>query len=217
MAAEFRSAPRDMAEVSELIGASLDARLDSGRAYRLTLRGDLRGTRTQLRDYAATVAREILKCLSSVHEGTTLVANWPDREWRFREESAHDRNFTEPSKGVIYETNVPRSELDEGQVSSDFAGELQRLIDAAACKFSAYPQARRILVIEPYADARWSTDVTWRSLFSVATVPAEVEQVWLSMHAMITEVYCGWIHKPLWPKLGESYSELCRDPEQDFQ
>jgi hypothetical protein len=92
--------PRDFAqlhttwhEVSEIVDDLLDGVLDPRRAYRLTLRGNLRGTRPQLRAYAAAVARAITKGMSSVHDGIAVVGKWPDREWRFREESRHERDL----------------------------------------------------------------------------------------------------------------------------
>jgi hypothetical protein len=110
------------------------------------------------------------------------------------------------------ELKIRTSELDVGEVGAGFVGEVERLLAAAARKFEEHGVATRILVLDPYADVRWSTDDTWRKLLTSVTVPASIQEIWLSMHAMLTELHCGWIQRQLWPVLGEDYSELCHDP-----
>ena len=149
-----------------------------------------------------------------VHGGTTLRAHWPNREWSFREERASDRDFTQQSTGLIVEFNVRTTELDYGDISSEFIAEFERLLTAAARKFEGHRSAKRILVIEPYADVRWSTDETWLKLVSAVAVPTLIQEIWMSMHDMITELHCGWIHQELWPSVGEDHAELCHDPER---
>ena len=111
---------------------------------------------------------------------------------------------------MICDASVVPSELDDGIISAGFAAEFQRLLTAAARKFADYRHATRVVVVEPFADARWSTDETWRSLFKHVSLPQDVEQVWMSMHGLITELRCGWIHKALWPVLGAQQYELCQ-------
>lgn len=199
-------------DVWELVDAGLHGVLDSERAYRLSIRDDLRGSRAELQAYGLSIVREVTENLAAIHEGRELTRGAPGREWQFEEESPADRDFTEPNTGLICDASVVPSDLDEGIVCDGFVAEFQRLLNAAARKFDAYAAATRVLVVEPYADVRWSTDETWRSLFEQAEIPQAVEEVWMSMHGILTELLCGWIHKPLWPVLGTQHYELCRAP-----
>lgn len=208
--AQLHATSHELATIAENRLADV---LDPKRAYRLTLRDDLRGTRTKLQAYATSVARAIAGRLDVVHGGTPLRARWPNREWSFREDTSLDRDFTEPPTGLIVEFNVRTTELNHGEVSPAFAAEFQRLLIAAAKKFEGYEHARRILVIDPYADVRWSTDETWRSLLAAVTIPGSIQEIWLSMHAKVTEVHCGWIQQELWPSFGPDHSELCPEHE----
>lgn len=202
-------------EVCGIVDAALGPVLEPNRAYRLTLRDDLRGPRKELQAYARRIGRAIADRLDAVHNGTALRARWPNREWSFLEEPVSERDFTEPSTGLIVEFKVRTSELDVGEVSAGLVSEFERLLVAAARKFEEHAAARRILVLDPYADVRWSTDDTWRKLLASVVVPAPIQEIWISMHAMLTELHCGWIQQQLWPVLGEDYSELCHDPEPE--
>ena len=198
--------------IAAMIDSQLNSVLDPQRAYRLTLQDDVHGSPDEILDYAASVTRAIAKRIDSVHRGKRLRASWPNREWQFCEEALYERDFTEPSTGLIVVFETHQSELDYGEVSDRFIAEWQRLLAAAERKFNSHESATRVLVIDPYADVMWSTDATWQTLITSAPIPSNIDEIWMSMHATITEVNCGWAHKQLWPSLFQVHYELCHDP-----
>jgi len=199
-------------EVADIIDKELAPALDAGRAYRLTLRDDLTGRRPELRRYAASVAQAIKQRLEAVHHGETVRARWPNREWLFCEEPASERDFAEPTTGLVFQFDVPHSDLDYGVVSDGLKAEWKRLITAARRKFEQHQSAKCVLVIDPYADVRWSTDQTWRLILNSHDIPTNIHEIWVSMHTMLTELHCGWMQKELWPHLSNHQLQACHDP-----
>jgi hypothetical protein len=124
-------------------------------------------------------------------------------------ESADERDWDEPRNGVRYVFNSSGNPLDWNEVPDGLDRELQRLLDSAARKFATHADAKRVLVLDPIGDLSISATDVWRNAFDMLAKPREIDEVWTSTHGLITELYFGWIHRAIWPAMGELQYELC--------
>lgn len=196
-------------EVAERIEGIITPVLDPGRAYRLELPDDLRGSRPDLRAFADVVGAAVRDRLSTIHDGTVLRSRRPGREWRFCEESEFEREYFQPSKGLIIEFSGSWRALPPPDHASDQAAILADLLNRASDKFRTHADARRLLVLDPHGDLRFTPDDEWARLLSFVAVPANVDEVWISYHDLITDIVCGWMHQPVWPTVGEERTVGC--------
>src|SRR5258706_4888652 len=121
--------------------------------YRLVIEQGLRGSPNDLERLAAALIESIRSKSSALHAGRGVSSQPSGLRWTMYRENAAQRDFNdEPPTGFLVEiifadVNVP----------SDDAGlltEIGRHLDSSAVKFSGYPDARRVLVLDPHADIR---------------------------------------------------------------
>ena len=124
-------------------------------------------------------------------------------------ESADERDWDEPRNGVRYVFDGRENPLDWNEVPDGLNRELERLIDSAARKFATHGDAKRVLVLDPVGDLSISGGHVWRKVLAMLNMPSEIDEVWTSTHGLITELYFGWIHRAIWPTMGELQYELC--------
>jgi hypothetical protein len=210
--------PRDYAQlhdslhvVSEIIADRVTPALDPARAYRITMRDDLRGPLPELRSWADDVATVIVSRMNAVNDGRTVRSLKPGREWSFREELTYEREYYQPQTGLGFEFVGQPTDLGLGDDPAAQAGVLQDILASAARKFEGYEHATRILVLDPHGDLRWSGSATWKKVLAAVKVPCDVDEMWVSMHDTITDLDCGWIHQPLWPDIAEQKYVFCEN------
>jgi len=199
-------------EVAERIEGIIGPLLDPGRAYRLELPGDLRGSRPDLRAFADGVGATVRDRLSAVHHGAVLRWQRQGREWSFCEESDFEREYFQPSKGLIIEFAGSWSALPPPDLADEYAAVLTDLLTRASDKFRTHADARRLLVLDPHGDLRFTPDDEWARLLSSVAVPANIDEVWVSYQDLITDMVCGWMLQPLWPIIGEECIVSCNPP-----
>ena len=193
--------------VTGIIDAAITPHLIAEKPYVFTMADRIRGSVPALRQHAERVGDAIVRGLDAVHAGKIIRSRVKGREWSFRAEGIHERDWDEPSDGIRYVFNGAVTELDWGEVPDGLLVELRRLLDSASLKFATHERAERILVIDFHGDLRHPRLFIEQLLASVA-IPSNVDEIWMSTHALVTELHYGWIHQQLWPMLGEPVSEL---------
>lgn len=193
--------------VTSIIGTTIAPHLAAKKPYKFSMPDRIRGSVPDLRRHAAQVAETIIRNLDAVHAGETVRSRAADREWSFRMEGIHERDWDEPSDGVRYVFNGSVSRIDGGEIPDGLAYEFTRLLRSASRKFSSHANARRVLVIDFHGDLR-HPGMFIEKLFAAAPVPTNVDEIWMSTYALVTELHYGWIHQQLWPTLGPPASEL---------
>lgn len=207
--ADFAKLHDSLHVVSEIIGNRVRPALDPARAYRMTMRDDLRGSLPKLRSWADGVATAILSRMDAVNDGRTVRSRKAGREWSFREEQQCEREYYQPQTGLGFEFVGQPADLGLEDDSWATAGALQEILASTARKFDGYEHASRILVLDPHGDLRWSGSTTWKEVLAAVRVPTDVDEIWISMHDTITDLDCGWIHQPLWPEIAEQKYVFC--------
>jgi hypothetical protein len=202
-------------EVGERIEELIEPVLRSDLPYLLKLPDDLRGPRENLRGFADDVGAFIHARIDVIHEGTVLRSRQPGREWLFRVQSGYDREYFQPSTGLIVEFGGACSALPPPDLMAEYVSVLSQLLVRVSMKFRDHASARRVLVLDPHGDLRFTPDEDWARLLAAVAVPDNVDEIWLSYHDMITDIVCGWIHQPLWPVLGQDQITGCARPENE--
>jgi hypothetical protein len=198
--------------VADLAGSKAKPHLRADIPYELTLPDNIRGKIQELRTHGERIGDAIIRDLEAVHAGKTIRSRVPGREWSFRMEGVHERDWDEPPTGIRYtftgEMTADLTGVEWGDIPNGLPQEFERLLTSASVKFASHNNATRILVLDFIGDLRYSS-LFVEKLFESVAVPANVDEIWLSTHALVTELHYGWIHQCLWPKLGEAESELC--------
>jgi hypothetical protein len=200
---------RSCHEVDTRIRKIVEPVLLSDRPYLLRLSDDLRGSRENLRAFADDVGAFILARIDVVHEGKVLRSRQLGREWLFRVQPEIDREYFQPSTGLIVEFEGKWSALPPPDLMAAHADVLSELLAHASMKFRDHAASRRVLVLDPHGDLRFTPKEEWSRLLAAVTIPDSVDEIWLSFHDLITDIVCGWIHQPLWPGLGPEQITGC--------
>lgn len=198
-----------MHEISTVISDRVTAALDPQRPYKLTLEDGMRIGREERRKFVEAIASTILDKLSDVYHGRIIGSDRKGRAWQFCEESPSEREYYEQSSGLKFEFTEAIDPLDWGDVPEGLVNELSRLLAEADKKFASHHDAVRCVVLDPYGSMRWSTDDTWAELLRQSAIPASVNEIWISMHAELTDLACGWVHQCLWPTLSPAIHSYC--------
>lgn len=193
--------------VERIVGAKITPHLILGQAYEFAMPDRISGAIPKIRLHAERVGEMIVSNLAAVHEGKTVRSRTVGREWSFRMEDCHEREWDEPPDGIRWIFNGRMSPLDWGEIPRGLADELIRMLDSASRKFASHSSAKRLLVIDFHGDLRHPS-MFIEQLLAAVTIPSNVDEIWSSMDALVTELHYGWIHQELWPTLGDPISEL---------
>lgn len=193
--------------VTDIVATMITSHVLPSTPYVFTMPDRIRGTVPELRRHAEGVGNAIVRSLNAVHEGKTVRSRVVDREWSFRMEKTHERDWDEPNNGIRWVFNGVTTDLDWGDIPDGLAAEFCRLLTSASRKFADYETAKRILVIDFHGDLRHPS-LFIEQLLAVVSIPSNVEEIWMSTYALVTELHYGWIHQQLWPNIGEIASEL---------
>jgi hypothetical protein len=151
--------------------------LDPDRAYRMSMRDDLRGPLAELKAWAYDVGTAIVSRMSAVNDGQTVRSRKPRREWSFRKEEPFEREYYQRQTGLRIEFVGQPMDLDCDDDSAAVANAFREMLVSVARKFDGHEHATRILVVDPHGDLRWSGSTTWKDLLADLKVPAEIDQV----------------------------------------
>jgi len=196
-------------EVAEIIEQAISPFLMSDRPYILKLPDDMRGARVELQGFAAEVAAVIRRDIDQVHAGATLGWRPPERWWIFREESPNEREYFQPSTGLVVSFEGAWTTLPPADFTAELYDTLNDMLARVAKKFEQHGDARRLLVLDPHGDVRFTPDAEWEHLLSTVDVPPSVDEIWVSFHDFITDTVCGWMQQRVWPTLAEQHLIGC--------
>lgn len=209
---DFVKFHRTQQDVSETIDERIRDVLDPQRAYRLTLR-TIRGNRTSISNLVDEICGRIALELSHVHDGYTIGERTPGNEWSFVEEQLSEREYFQPTTGLIFEFEGARGRFNPYfGIPDDLAREATRLFNTTSDKFASHADATRLLVLDTFGIANIMTDAGWDALFRAVSVPPNIDEIWMTKHANITDLACGWIFQRLWPERLQAHQIFCRDP-----
>jgi len=198
--------------VADLAGSRVTPHLRPDKPYELTLPDRIRGTMQELRLHGDRMGDAIVRNIEAVHAGKTIRSRVPGREWIFRMEGVHERDWDEPPAGIRYifsgEWTAHPTGVEWGDIPDGLPHEFDRLLTSASVKFANHKNAKRVLVLDFIGDVRFPS-MFIEKLFATAMKPTNVDEIWMSTHALVTELHYGWIHQCLWPRLGQPESELC--------
>jgi hypothetical protein len=198
--------------VADLAGSKAKPHLRADKPYELTLPDVIRGKMQELRKHGEQIGDAIIRNLDAVHAGRTIRSRVPGREWSFRMEGVHERDWDEPPTGIRYtftgEMTADLTGVESGDIPDGLPHAFERLLASASLKFASHDNARRILVLDFIGDLRHPS-LFVEKLFQAVAVPGNVDEIWMSTHALVTELHYGWIHQCLWPKLDRPDSDLC--------
>lgn len=195
-------------DVAAIIERAIAPVLLRDRPYILKLPDEMRGSRAQLQAFAADVAALICRDIAEVHAGGTLGWRPPKRWWVFREESPYEREYFQPSTGLIVSFEGAWTALPPDH-RAELSDTLNAMLARVAPKFEQHGGARRVLVLDPHGEVRFTPDEDWAQLLSTVDVPSNVGEIWLSFHDDVTDTVCGWTHQRLWPTMAEERVISC--------
>ncbi len=185
--------------VSELFEAKLkDLPFDD--LYEIGLPMLISGTQPQLRAFVLAAVQSI-RSHWPIAEGMVLKSRPGKRWWSYKRVPEWNRLDGAPSKGLQFTWSEPPTSqpdcIDAANPPQHIAFALQNIYSSCVKKFATYPNARRILVLDPYGELRYQNADWWRDLFSVLPPPTEIEEIWSGMFDWITEKSEGWTFERL--------------------
>lgn len=140
--------------IIEIVLERLRGRLDERRPYELALSGQITGPRRQRDEFAKGIAAEIVQRLDHVHAGEVIGSRATGREWQFRAQTSDEREYFEPSTGVVITMPRPGGlflQLDANlDIPAPLVAELRRCLRSAADKFRNYDTMRRIVLLSAH-------------------------------------------------------------------
>lgn len=193
--------------VTSIVDTAITPHLIAGKPYKFIMHDTIRGSVRELRRHAERIGKAIVWYLGAVHAGKTVWSCAVGREWSFRMEGAHERDWNEPSDGIRFVFERSRRQLRWGEVPDGLVREFARLLESTRRKFLNHADATRVLVIDFHGDLR-HPDTFIEQIFAMVRIPSNVDEIWMSIYALVTELHYGWIHQQLWPKLSRPVSLL---------
>ena len=127
------------------------------------------------------IACNMLSFGSEAPDGTP-IEDAPASVWAWQMRQVRELGFD-----FIDPTNLPEK----------LASALQDIYSRCVKKFAAYPDARRVLVLDPHADLRYLGTDWWKGVFSVLPPPTEIDEIWSEAFELVEEGLEGWIFEQL--------------------
>jgi hypothetical protein len=170
----------------------------SGALYELHLPSLMAGTRAQLRPWVISCAtalkgrwQEIESCrVLGSPEGSAV-------RWWFRKVPEDDKEEREPEIGLKITLSRTPQYLDSHNLPPKLGEDLQKIYDACTLKFVKYPNARRILLLEPMGDLEHNDSRWWSEVFANYQPPEAIDQIWTGSLDYIDETILGWTFERL--------------------
>jgi hypothetical protein len=169
--------------------------------YELRLPMLIEGKESELRAFALKAARQIRSQWSQVAAGSILKGIIDDRwPWAFGKVPDWEKEDDAPSKGLKF-TFVGSSSVfdyvDPTNLPAQLASALLDIYSRCVRKFASYPEARRVLALDPHADLRYRDKDWWQGAFSALPPPAEINETWLGVFDWVAEDLEGWVFERL--------------------
>jgi hypothetical protein len=88
--------------------------------------------------------------------------------------------------------------IDAANLPEALASDLKKIYSSCEKKFTGYPDARRVLVLEPHEDLRYESGDWWHTVFSSLPPPSEIGEVWLGTFDYVTDESKAWFFEKVY-------------------
>ncbi len=177
--------------------------LASNDLYEVRLPMLMEGKRAELLGFANQAAEQIRTNWSAVAAGSVLKGRIEDKWWwGFRRLPDWEREDGAPAKGLQI-TLVGSSlslldSLDPVELPDALAESITKIYASCSAKFSSYPDARRILLLDPHGDLRTENGDWWQAVFAGLPPPAEIGEIWSGILDWVTDNTQDWTFEKLY-------------------
>ena len=157
----------------------------------------IRGKREDLCPFVLAAADKVRANWSKIQSGAALkervTADW---WWGFRRVPDEEREEGSSAKGLLA-TWVGRSMLlndylDPLRPPDGLSLALRKIYVSCAAKFTSYPHARRVLVLDPLGDLRHEPKDWWHSLWSTLSPATEIGEIWSGIYDFVDDESQEW-------------------------
>jgi hypothetical protein len=179
--------------------------LPSDGLYELRLPLLIEGKRPHLKSLALAAAQRIRSNWPRIASGWMMEERVDDKWWwQFRKVHDSEREDNVAADGIMVEWEGPggdfllRNYIDPVNPSEEFVDALKKIYSSCAAKFTSYPGARRVLLIDPHGDLRSKDSDWWRSIWISFQPPAQIGEIWSGVFDLIHEGLEDWVFERLY-------------------
>jgi hypothetical protein len=155
--------------------------------------------RDQLLTFAQEITAKIEASIADLDAGRTVGSTEAGRSWSCALDAAERAVTEEPATGLVVRW-VSRDDLiSPDQIPAALARTVDQSFSDTIKKFSGYPSATGILLLDPYGSIRCTGNSWWAEVFTSVPVPGQISEVWLSMYDWVTDTEQGWMFEQVHP------------------
>lgn len=198
--------------VSELFAHEL-CDLTGDDLYEIRLPMLMQGKRAELLRYALQDARQIRSNWSTIASGSELKGR--DGEscwWVFRKLPEWEREDKAPSRGLQISLAGPglafEDFLDPAYLPAELEAAITKIYAKCTSKFISYPEARRILLLDPNGDLRTESAEWWQKVWKSVAPPSSVQEIWSGILDWVNDDTQDWIFEQLYSTATRSYKPV---------
>lgn len=169
--------------LADMIEEALLPHLTDG-VFQLELPHLVRGSRPELRGFAAEITNGIKQNLLRVRDGTTIGSSRQGRRWSFRTLSSFEILPDESAPDLRIEPTRPFPSCEERgkarEKEVDFVTQqIRKFRTACREKFKDYPDAKKILLVELVGDLSVG-EADWSPILDAAKPFDPIDEIWLA-------------------------------------
>jgi hypothetical protein len=165
--------------------------------YEIRLPMLMEGKRDVLLGYADQAIKQIRAKWFSVASGSGLKGRSGDRWWwAFHKLPEWERQDNAPSKGLQITWAGPSLSfddfLDPSSLPDTLAAAIDKIYANCSAKFASYPEARRVLLLDPHGDLQTESADWWQKVWESMPPPPGIGEVWSGIFDWITDEEQDW-------------------------
>lgn len=170
--------------------------------YEIRLPLLMEGKRAELQAYALHAAKEIRANWSSIATGSALKGRAGDQWWwAFHKLPEWDRE-DDASKGLkitwMGSDFSWEDILDPAQLPNALSSAIEKIYKSCSAKFASYPEARRILLIDPHGDLQTESAEWWRAVCFELPPPSQIGEIWSGVFDWVADDTKDWVFEHLY-------------------
>jgi hypothetical protein len=171
--------------------------------YEIRLPMLMEGKRTELLSYAGEATKQIRANWSAIASGEGLKGHAGNKWWwAFNKLPEWDREDNAPSRGIKVTLVGPGLSfddfLDPDKLPEALVSAIDKIYAGCSAKFASYPEARRILLLDPHGDLQTESTDWWRKVWPSMPPPLAIGEIWSGILEWITDDTQGWEFEQLY-------------------
>jgi hypothetical protein len=170
-------------------------------------------SRKELESFARDIVASVRSSMDTLRTGRVLGSQRAGRSWTCNVDFDRDPSDG-PLTGLIVRWPEPLESIRAEALPAQLTQKLLKLLDSTVKKFSGYPDARRILLLDPHGSIRHKDGSWWHR--ALKPLPTAIPEIWLGIHDWVTDFDQGWEFEQVFPIRGEPYALLDGQPLYDF-